>query len=85
MVLDQRSQGAFSNQRHIAAKNQHIAGKISKSVFGAQHRVPCAELSFLHQPIHAIAIIARIGPAHGLGAMADYHRHARRAKSLSGP
>ncbi len=70
VALDHRAQSLFADQRHIAAQNQHVAGKSVKRFFRAKHRLAGAELPFLDDPGHAVS---RTGPLHRLGAVADYN------------
>src|SRR3990172_6928107 len=82
MGLDHRREGLFFDQRHIAAENQNVAGKIAERALRAEHRVAGAELLFLSDPDYVISIIS---VSHSPGTMADDNGDPFRLKPLSGP
>src|SRR3990170_8654852 len=82
MDLDHRREGLFFDQRHIAAEDKNIAGKIAEGVLRAEHRVAGAELLFLSDPDYVISIIS---VSHSAGTMADDNGDPFRLKPLSGP
>ena len=79
MLLDHGAQGFFSDQRHVAAKNQQVAREIRKGRLGAENSMTGSELHFLNRPGH---IFTAISLAHRLRAMTDDNRNARRRQPL---
>src|SRR3972149_6018398 len=82
MGFDHRREGLCPDQRHIAAENENVAGKIAERGLRAEHRVAGAELLFLSDPDYVISIIS---VAHGAGTMADDNGDPFRLKPLRGP